>query len=138
MSATILTRATCEACGAFFNAEARECEGGQPDERLVELLARDCPACTELGEKPPTCPCDYGLPRPTRFTCGGALRGAGGEHGDPWFACDGCDTEFSVATVRELLVGRALIALLKERKDDADVAAFRRAVLAIGARYEVS
>lgn len=93
---TVFTRAKCESCGGRFDAEARETEG-HPGERLLEVLTRECPACTELGCEPPECP---GL------DCGEALRGTV-SGGSAAFVCDGCDGAVSIATLRSLLFGRA-------------------------------
>lgn len=96
---TVLAEATCETCGGRFAAEARETEG-HPGERLLEILTRDCLACTELGCRPPEC---------ITVGCGGALRGKDySRHGGAvCFECSICDQQFLVATIRSLLFGRA-------------------------------
>ncbi len=96
---TVLTRATCESCGGRFNAQAREAEG-HPGERLLEILTRDCPPCTELGCRPPEC---------IIVGCGGALRGKdySRHDGADCFECSICDQQFLASTLRSLLFGRA-------------------------------
>lgn len=95
---TMLERATCESCGGRFNAQVRETEG-HPGERL-HLLECDCPACTELGCRPPPCP---------TVGCGGALHGKDySRHGGAdCFECNICDQQFLASTLRSLLFGRA-------------------------------
>lgn len=95
---------TCESCGSTFLAEARDDVGGQPDEHLVKVLQPDCPACDELGCKPPPC---------LEMGCGGELRGNG--HDDSLsFSCDTCDSEFPYEILRSLLFGRACEHIAKE------------------------
>lgn len=94
----------CELCGARFMAEARDDVGGQPDEHLVKVLQADCPACTELGCKPPRCP---------TAACHGQLRGQ--DNGA--FECDACDTPFLSYSLRSLLFGRACEEIVREANE---------------------
>jgi hypothetical protein len=109
---TVIVREMCESCGRRFDAEAREAGTDGSGRPVQELVSPDCPACVELGAKPPPCPC-----------CGGKLIGQPGSTSElfvvPWFACEETDGGFPVDSIRTYVFGRAMEALLREHGDAA-------------------
>lgn len=91
---TVQVDETCETCGGLFRATAREAGTDGSGRPVLQLESRDCPACVELGAKPPEC---------LALGCGGELRGMVDytrRVGSVCYECRKCDQQFSIDTLR--------------------------------------